>query len=238
MEESSYLSHVKLLQEKLQVEITNSSLYYIATCHRSFQNEAKKSIGNNERLEFLGDSILSLVVSDFLYREFPDFTEGELSFAKSKLVDAQACAAYARQLQIDSLLLLGKGETQNLGKGRDSVIADFFEAVLGAMYLDKDIEAVKKFLMERFFSTWKDSTLRKEENEKVLLQEYSQKKFQQTPEYRTLSEEGPDHDKKFIVSVSINGNQLAEGMGSSKKQAQLNAAKAALEALKISGEET
>ncbi len=227
-----YYQHIKNLEEKIGFNFSNPMIYYQACTHRSYQNEMRNLNMNNERLEFLGDSVLSLVVSDFLYSNFPDFTEGELSFAKSKIIEAPACAAYAKELGIESFLLLGKGEMQNLGKGRDSVIADFFEAIIGAIFLDCGIAVARNFLIEKFIKRWLDMGLKKEENEKVLLQEYSQKKFQMIPEYHVISEEGPDHDKKFVVSVSIQGKQFGEGFGSSKKQAQLNAAKAAIESLK------
>lgn len=237
MEEGlEYFDHVKRLEEKLGVKIIHPALYYVASTHRSHQNEAKKPIANNERLEFLGDSVLSLIVSEFLYKQFKDFSEGELSFAKSKLVDAFACSQYAKQLEIEGFLLLGKGESLNLGKGRDSVIADFFEAIIGAMFLDLGMEAVKEFLLSNFANQWIESSVKKEENEKVLLQEYAQKKYQVIPEYQILSETGPDHDKQFVVAVFIQGKQYGEGIGSSKKQAQQSAAKSALESLKEGGE--
>lgn len=227
-----YYDHIKDLEEKLGFKITNPILYFTACAHRSYQNEAKVVTANNERLEFLGDSVLSLIVSEFLFQNFPDFSEGELSFAKSKLVDATACLNYIKQMQIESFLLLGKGEMTNLGKGRDSVIADFFEALIGAMFLDLGLIRLKELLLEKFSSKWLEVAQKKEENEKVLLQEYVQKKFQEIPEYQIISETGPDHDKQFLVSVSVQGKQIGEGIGSSKKQAQQNAAKAALDSIK------
>ncbi|NBO24674.1 MAG: ribonuclease III, partial [Chlamydiae bacterium] len=181
---------------------------------------------------FLGDTVLSVVVSEFLFLKFPSFLEGELSFAKSKLVEAQSCVNYAKLLQIEAYLLLGKGETQNLGKGRDSVIADFFEAIIGAIFLDSGFDIAKQFLIDRFSAIWLDEGGLKVDNEKVLLQEFVQKKYQEIPDYRILSEEGPDHEKTFIIGVFVQGQQVGEGVGLSKKKAQQNAAKAALEALK------
>lgn len=224
--------HIKALESKLNIRLINPGLFFTACTHRSFQNESKRPLANNERLEFLGDSVLSLVVSEFLYTHFPTFPEGELSFAKSKLVEAHACSNYIKQLGVESFLLLGKGESANLGKGRDSVMADFFEAVIGAIFLDLGIDAVKEFLLQNFSSYWKEEGFKKEENEKVILQEYAQKKYQLIPEYQILSQEGPDHEKKFVVAVFIQGKQVGEGIGSSKKEAQQNAAKSALESIK------
>ncbi len=231
-EEPLSYHHIQQLQEKLAISIHRPALYEIACTHRSFQNEQKQAGLNNERLEFLGDTVLSLIVAGFLYERFPDFTEGELSFAKSKLVDASSCAYYTKQLEVESFLLLGKGEEKNLGKGRESILADFFESLIGAMYLDLGIEATKQFLIDRFEKKWIEDGGKKEENEKVLLQEYAQKKFQVIPDYQIVKEEGPDHDKNFVVAVFICDKQVGEGIGTSKKQAQQSAAKAALEALK------
>lgn len=225
---------VVALQDKLQVRVTNPLLFLTACTHRSYQNEKDKAMGNNERLEFLGDSILSAVVSEFLYERFPEFSEGELSFAKAKIVDAPTCALSLRLLELEPFLLLGKGEIANLGKGRESITADFFEALIGAIFLDQGFEGAKKFLIDRFAPLWIDSGMKKEENEKVLLQELCQKKFHEIPQYQFLTETGPDHDKQFVVAVFIQGKQLAEGVGSSKKLAQQSAAKAALMALKES----
>ena len=223
--------HIEALQEKLQIKISKPEIFYTACVHRSYQNEVSRKVSNNERLEFLGDSILSTVVSEFLFEKFPDFNEGELSFAKSKIVEASICASCVRQLEVESFLFLGKGEASNLGKGRDTIIADFFEALIGAIFCDLGFSETKRFLLDHFSSFWIDLGLKKEENEKVNLQEYCQKKFQEIPEYRLILEEGPDHDKKFIVAVFIQGRQLGDGVGSSKKQAQQNAAKAAMIAL-------
>ena len=182
-----YYQHIKALEDKIGFNFSNPMIFYQACTHRSYQNEMRNLSTNNERLEFLGDSVLSVVVSDFLYSNFPDFVEGELSFAKSKLVEASACANYAKDLEIDSFLLLGKGEMQNLGKGRESVIADFFEAIIGAIFIDSGMTVVRNFLLEKFSKRWLDMGLKKEDNEKVLLQEYSQKKFQTIPEYHVIS---------------------------------------------------
>ncbi len=227
-----YTQQIQELEQKLNLKIVSPWLFLEACTHRSYQNEYKKQIPNNERLEFLGDTVLSVVVSEFLFLKFPSFLEGELSFAKSKLVEAQSCVNYAKLLQIEAYLLLGKGETQNLGKGRDSVIADFFEAIIGAIFLDSGFDIAKQFLIDRFSAIWLDEGGLKVDNEKVLLQEFVQKKYQEIPDYRILSEEGPDHEKTFIIGVFVQGQQVGEGVGLSKKKAQQNAAKAALEALK------
>jgi ribonuclease-3 len=224
--------HIQALQEKLGVKISKPEIFFTACVHRSYQNEINKKIPNNERLEFLGDSVLSTVVSEFLYEKFPEFNEGELSFAKSKIVEASICAACVRQLGLESFLFLGKGEALNLGKGRDTIVADFFEALVGALFCDVGFFETKEFLLKNFSKYWIDLGLQKEENEKVNLQEFCQKKFQEIPEYRLISEQGPDHDKQFIVAVFIQGRQLGDGVGASKKQAQQNAAKAAMKALK------
>jgi ribonuclease-3 len=228
-----YLEHLHQLKEILQIRMNDESLFLSACMHSSYQNEVRlKLCSHNERLEFLGDSVLSLIVSEFLYQKYPQFSEGELSHSKSKIVDAYACSEYAKILRIEPFLLLGKGEKQNMGKGRETVIADFFEAIIGAIYLDLGMLELKHFLLFHLSTKWIELVETKGDNYKVSLQELIQKKHQQIPHYEILSEEGPHHEKTFVVGVFLNDHQLGEGVGLSKKEAQQNAAKAAIDALK------
>lgn len=222
-------------EKRLNIKFKNKILLLTAFVHRSFWNENQEIIENhNERLEFLGDSVLGLLIGEYLFQEHPHLDEGLLSKLRSQLVDAPACAQYVQQLNISDFLLLGKGEQMNKGKGRESIMADLFEAIIGALYLDQGIEAVHDF----FFSHFKeevDCLIEKpQRNWKADLQDWVQKTYQETPSYQVLEESGPAHLKKFHVGVWINGELSGEGVGFSKKEAQINAAKEALASIEKS----
>ncbi len=220
---------VKAVEEKLNLSFQNKDLLVQAFMHRSFWNENREDVaGHNERFEFLGDSVLGLLVAEYLFREYPRLDEGSLSTIRSQLVDAPACAGYVQKLEIAPWLLLGKGEQMNQGKGRESILADLFEALIGALYLDQGLVAVHNFFFSHFKDEVKKMVANPLRNWKAELQDYTQKKFQETPTYQVIEESGPAHKKIFRIAVWINEEKWAEGEGSSKKEAQIESAKNAL----------
>jgi len=222
------IQQVSLIESQLGYSFQNRSLLSLAFVHRSFINENKEITQHNERLEFLGDAVLGILISDYLYRALPNVPEGQLSYLRSRLVEASSCMHYVQSLKIAPFLLLGKGERMNDGRGRESILADLFEAIIGAIYLDGGLEEARKFLFKNF-SLQIDAILKTPlRNWKALLQDYCQKKFQQTPVYHVLQESGPDHSKTFQMSVWINQKEVGKGMGASKKEAQQAAAADAL----------
>lgn len=209
----------------------NPKLKEAAFIHRSFLNENPDlKLTSNERLEFLGDSILSFLISDYLYRRFSEYTEGDLTSIRSALVRTEALASLAKRLDLGSNLKLSRGEEESGGKKNPSILANTAEAFIGALYLDQDLKAVEKFLkvyllpdLERIIQTqsFKDP--------KSTLQEVIQEQKQATPIYKIIKSEGPDHAKVFEVGVFLGEKLLGSGMGKSKQKAEQEAAKVALE---------
>jgi ribonuclease-3 len=216
------------IEAKLGYSFNNRALLALAFVHRSFINEHREVKEHNERLEFLGDSVLSLLVSEYLYIYLPSTSEGDLSYLRSRIVEASSCVAFTQKLDIEQYLLLGRGERMSDGRGRDSIMADLFEAVVGAIYLDRGLEAAKSFFFKNFSKEINAILEKPDRNWKAILQDYCQKKFQQPPVYQVLSEEGPDHNKTFLISVRIRNQEFGRGQGSSKKEAQQAAAADAL----------
>jgi ribonuclease-3 len=216
------------IEEKLDYSFKDRSRLLLAFVHRSFINENRQFQQHNERLEFLGDTVLNLAVSDFLYQQLPEAPEGDLSFLRSRLVDASTCVLFVHKLQVESFILLGKGERQNDGRGRETILADLFEAIVGAIYLDAGLEAAKRFLFDHFLEEIRNILKTPISNWKALLQDYCQKTFHETPLYEVVSESGPDHNKQYSVRVSIQGKELGIGEGNSKKIASQAAAASAL----------
>lgn len=216
------------IETKLGYQFKDHSFLILAFVHRSFINENKTITQHNERLEFLGDSVLGMLISDFLYQHLPTTPEGQLSYLRSRLVEAGSCVNYVQELGVASYVLLGKGERMNDGRGRESILADLFEAIIGAIYLDGGIEAAKNFLFRNFTTQFEEILKTPLRNWKAILQDYCQKKFQQTPVYLVLQESGPDHSKVFQISVHVNQKELGRGHGPSKKEAQQSAAEDAL----------
>jgi ribonuclease-3 len=220
------------IESKLGYTFKDKNLLALAFVHRSFINENRiLTEKHNERLEFLGDSILGLLVSEYLYRYLPSTPEGELSHLRSRLVEASSCYDYTHQLDIEKYILLGKGERLSGGRGRDTILADLFEAVIGAIYIDGGLDAARKFLFKNFSKDIEKILKTPISNYKAVLQDYSQKKHQKAPVYTIISEAGPDHSKTFIIAVSINEEEVGRGEGSSKKEAQQVAAQNAVERL-------
>jgi ribonuclease-3 len=221
---------IEELQSILGVALHRPELLEQARTHCSWVNEHRgQGLIPNERLEFLGDAVLGLVISQWLFDALPHVGEGELSRLRARLVEAPACAEYARALGLEPFLLLGKGEQRNIGRGRDSVLADFFEAIIGALFLDGGFQAAQQFLLVRCLPYLEGRRGSPETNYKALLQDRVQRRSQETPTYVTVSEEGPAHARRFVVRVEVAGRALATGEGSSKREAQQAAAQHALD---------
>jgi len=199
-----------------------------AFTHRSYANESQTPHEHNERLEFLGDAILGSLIAEYLFEQFPALPEGELSSLRSRLVESAACTHYIEILGVASYLLLGKGEQQNWGRGRSSILADLFEAIIGALYLDGGIIVTKNFLFSHFGPAINELIAHPTRNCKADLQDWCQRTHQVTPTYEVLGESGPDHKRSFHIAVFCGEKRLGEGMGGSKKEAQQSAARAAL----------
>lgn len=219
------------IEAKLNYVFKNKQYLALAFIHRSYTNENRTIAEHNERLEFLGDSILGLIASDYLYHQLPHTPEGDLSYLRSRLVEAGSCNRYIQKLQLNEYLLLGKGERMNDGRGRESILADLFEALIGAIYLDGGLKSAQTFFLDNFGHEIDEIIRMPLRNWKAELQEYCQGKYQQHPTYTVLSESGPDHSKIFVMRVELEGKELGRGEGSSKKLAQQAAAANALERL-------
>lgn len=212
------------IEAKLQYTFKDRSLLTLAFVHRSFINESREVAKHNERLEFLGDSILGMLIAEYLYRNLPTTDEGELSSLRSRLVEASSCVAYVQKLDLGKHLLLGKGERMNDGRGRESILADLFEAIIGAIFLDGGLNAARDFLLNNFKAEIENIIKIPVSNWKAALQDYCQKQFQQMPIYNMIEETGPDHSKFFTIAVMLGENELGRGSGGSKKEAQQAAA--------------
>lgn len=222
------------IEEKIGYSFQDNSLITLAFTHRSFLNEQRALIsGHNERLEFLGDAVLGLLISEYLYRYLPNTPEGELSHLRSRLVESSSCMRYILHLKLDSYLLLGRGEKMNDGKGRESILADLFEALIGAIFLDGGIESARRFLFQTLTPLLSEIMQSPERNWKALLQDFTQKQTGKAPEYSVIEESGPDHAKRFIIAVLNEGKELGRGEGGSKKEAQQQAAESAVKKLGI-----
>ncbi len=222
---------IKKLEQAIGYTFQDISLLQNALAHSSYANERwHNSLKSNERLEFLGDSVLGMLVADYLYRSFPDRPEGELTRMRADMVCEKTLAVVARRLDLGEHLLLGKGEEQGGGRTRESILADAVESVIAACYLDGGMDAAKAFV-EKFILV--NVPLRKLNNAdyKTALQELVQQKKNQTITYRLAGESGPDHDKQFVVELTLNGELFGIGEGSSKKRAEQDAARQALEKL-------
>lgn len=230
-----FILHIEKVEQKLGYSFKNKSLLALAFVHCSFINENRFVIKeHNERLEFLGDSVLGILVAEYLYKELPESSEGVLSSMRSRLVEAGSCVRYIQKIGLESYIIVGKGEKKNhKGKGRDTILADLFEAIMGAIYLDGGIEAAKQFLFGHFLEEMEAILAKPINNWKAELQDFCQKHYQDTPRYSILQETGPDHCKQFEVEVLVCDKRLGIGEGSSKKSAEQLAAKVALRDLKL-----
>jgi ribonuclease-3 len=208
----------------------NQKLLEQAFTHRSYLNEAREPLSSNERLEFLGDSILSYLVSTYLYSKYPQYNEGSLTNLRSLLVNTKSLGEIAKRLGFGELLKLSKGEHEAQGRENQSLLADSYEAFLGALFLDQGLEMVSQFVHETLLVDVERIVEQKNfKDPKSLLQEYVQARKKGSPLYKVLAEEGPAHAKIFSVGLFIAGNLAGEGQGKSKQEAEENAAKQALE---------
>lgn len=214
-----------------KIKFSNEKLLTQAFIHRSFINENPRSgLEHNERLEFLGDAVLELVVTEFLYMKYTHHNEGDLTSYRSALVNAVTLGEVASSLQFNDMLKLSKGEAKDVSRARSSILADAYEAFVGALYLDQGYESAKEFIARTLlFKT--EEIIRKGlyKDAKSFVQEKSQELFGVTPSYRVLREEGPDHDKIFNIGIYFNDERIAEGEGKSKQEAETNAARNALQ---------
>ncbi len=220
----------------MKVDFNDLNLLKQACTHRSFLNENKSQKGetleHNERLEFLGDAVLELVITSYLYRKYPDKNEGELTSYRSALVNTHSLSRVATALGVNDYLLMSKGESKDTGRARAIIMADSIEAIIGAVYLDKGYDASANFISENLLEVidideivakklWLDAKSR--------FQERAQEETGQTPSYKTMKETGPDHNKTFTLGVFIGDVQVATGLGLSKQEAEQKAAEKALE---------
>ena len=217
-------------EKKTKVIFKNKDLLKQAFTHRSYINEnTGTKLSHNERLEFLGDAVLELVVTDFLYKEYPSYTEGELTALRSALVNAVIISEVAGHLGMNDYLLLSRGEMKDNGKARQYILANTYEAYIGAMYLDQGYEIVDEFVNKSLLPKT-DEIVKKKlwRDAKSLVQEKAQEFVNVTPAYKVLSESGPDHDKHFTVGIYFGKELIAEGKGKSKQEAEQSAAESAL----------
>ncbi len=220
---------IKDLEAAIGYSFQNITLVQNALTHSSYANERwHNSLMSNERLEFMGDSILGMVVAEYLYKSFPDRPEGELTRMRADMVCEQALSVVADRIDLGKHLLLGRGEEQSGGRKRASILADAVESVIAAMFLDGGMEAARAFIA-KFVLCDVPVTKLHNADYKTALQEKVQEKKNQTLSYTLVGESGPDHDKRFEVQVSLNGTVVGTGSGSSKKRAEQDAAKDAME---------
>lgn len=217
------------LFEKLGYNFKNVQYIETALTHSSYANEMKKNRECNERLEFLGDSVLSIVVADYLFKNCSHLPEGDMTKLRAALVCEQALFDYATKINLGFYLKLGKGEIMTGGRERPSILADAFEAVIAAIYLDGGMEKASSFILKFIKERIKTAGAETAKDYKTILQEIIQQNKEEKVTYHLVSESGPDHDKHFFVEVHLNSNVIGKGEGKSKKQAEQLAAKEALE---------
>lgn len=217
------------LEAALNYKFNDLSLLKLALTHKSVSKGTYPE--NNERLEFLGDAVLQIIVSDYLYHTYPKLAEGQLAKIRALLVSQPTLADKARDLGLNNYLKVGKGEERTHARERDSLLCDTYEAVLGAVYLDSDINTVKPLIINNLDEWDKEQLLIIDA--KSTLQEHLQQSAQTTPTYKLAEESGPDHEKQFVVEVSFGNQVLGRGIGRSKKEAAQNAAREALQKLGI-----
>lgn len=227
------MSNLLEFEKIISYEFKNKNLLTQALCHSSYANENRKTnIKNNERLEFLGDAILELVISDYIFNSYPEMPEGELTKFRASIVCETTLAKEAISLKIGDYIMLGKGEKSTGGSTRESILADAFEALIGAIYLDNGIDCVKQYILKIMKPViFKLQESFKTMDYKTYLQEIIQKKDKETVKYEIIKEQGPDHSKEFIAVATHNGKNLGKGLGKTKKEAEQNAALDALNKL-------
>ncbi len=225
---------LKEFQSSIGINFKDQNLLTQAFVHRSYINENKQSgLSHNERLEFLGDAVLELVITDFLYKKYTDKAEGELTAYRSALVNADTCAEIATKLNMGVYLMLSKGESKDTGRARQYILANALEALIGAIYLDQGLESAHEFIEKNFTPMIENIiTSGSHVDAKSLFQEKAQEFDGVTPSYKTIKESGPDHQRKFTVGVYVGKELVATGTGESKQDAEQEAAE---QALKVRG---
>ncbi len=215
-------------------EFNSEEIRSIVFTHRSYLNENKETKESNERLEFLGDSILSFVVSSHIFSQYPDLKEGELTSLRSVLTNTQTLYLVSDTLGLGSQLKMSKGEEDGGGRINKTILANTYEAVVGGLYLDGGIEKARDFITATILENQNEFVDQQGlKDPKSKLQEFMQEKYKVSPDYRILGEEGPDHDKQYTSGVFLNGDQVAKGVGKSKQEAEKDAAQKALETLNV-----
>jgi len=218
-------------EEIIGISFKNKELLRRAFTHRSYLNENRSTeSSHNERLEFLGDAVLELMVTEYLFEKYPDSNEGDLTAYRASLVNAITLSEVAQKINVNDFLLLSKGEAKDTGKARQYILANTMEAIIGAIYLDQGYDSSKYFIANNLFHLI-DKIVKDESwiDAKSKFQEKSQEKESLTPQYKSLKEEGPDHDKRFTVGVYLAEDLITEGEGMSKQEAEQEAARKALE---------
>jgi ribonuclease III len=217
-------------EKKTGVVFKDKGLLKQAFIHRSYINENPNvGLSHNERLEFLGDAVLELIVTDFLYKKYPSYTEGELTALRSALVNAIIISEIALKMGMNDYLLLSKGEAKDIGKARQYILANTYEAFVGAIYMDRGYEVANKFVNDFLLPHTEEIVSKKLwRDAKSLVQEKAQEFVGVTPSYKVISESGPDHDKHFTVGILFGGELITEGKGKSKQEAEQKAAESAL----------
>jgi len=220
------------LETVLGVVFIDKKYLLSAITHRSYLNEHREATQeHNERLEFLGDAVLELVVTDYLYQKYPEKPEGELTAVRAALVNTVSLSDSAQRLGLNDFMLMSKGEAKDTGRARQYILANAFESCIGAIYLDQGYDAAKKFIGEQLFVKT-DKIVEKKlwQDAKSRFQELAQERVSITPSYEMLSQEGPDHDRMFTIGVFLRTEKIAEGKGRSKQEAEQDAALNAIEA--------
>lgn len=221
---------METLEARIGYTFHDRRLLQNALMHSSYANENRaRGCTSNERLEFLGDSVLGMVTATRLYRLYPDMPEGKLSRLRAELVCEQSLHAVALELGLGSYIRLGRGETRNGGRERPSILADAVEAIIAAIYLDGGLESAQRFILDHILTGLAEGQMHHVADYKTDLQERVQRKPGQALEYTLLSESGPDHNKSFTMNVLLNGSEIGRGTGRTKKEAEQSAAKSALE---------
>lgn len=230
--DSSRRDELLVFQRHAGIKFKDLDLLNLAFCHRSFANEQGGGVGNNERLEFFGDSVLGVIVAEYLYETLPDRAEGDLAKIKSFVVSEATLTGIARELRVDNFILIGRGEEFSGGRSKKALLADATEAVIGAYFIDSGLRETRKFVL-RFLVPEIAKVLedRHEKDYKTLLQEYAQKKYKSYPKYVVAKRTGPDHDRVFWIEVEVAGKNYGPGKGPNKKQAEQAAASLAYESL-------
>lgn len=225
--------HLKSLRAVLHYRIRNRSIFVQALLHRSYPQRGSRSLPSNERLEFLGDAVLNLIVAEYLYKRYPGSHEGELTKVRSRLVNRKALAVYARHIQLADMIFMSPSAAQSIGKGYETIVSDTFEAIVAALYLDGGFAPASRFVEAQLEAAIKAGTvILLDENYKSKLLEFAQSRSLGIPRYVIVNQEGPDHDRTFTVEVLLKGVHQGSGSGKNKKEAEQAAALNALGTLR------